>query len=310
MRARGAELGWGHEALSDPRAERVWRRLASLRESGLTLGMVVRDFLVVRTASLQRHSQPMWTLSKWGDPMCLQRKPLPPETLHKMLLLLVGEVPGVCSAYATPLCLAPVSGRAYAEKMPRFDAWGLLPEGISGPRDNPLEVVPGLTSPSFLRATNTSGGAPDARSTPSPDRAGGARVSPAREADGVGARLAPEVGGSWYAMAPEVVEGEAQRPASEVDAGEGHQPVFEVMGDADDGGCPAPEAAASITKGDADTHRGHAPAQGASTPRSPLLSLTELSRRRKMRSSCGPGAEEDEAGDAEQVCALSFLDPF
>ena len=218
----------------------------------------MRDFLVVRIAPLQRHSRPMWTLSKWGDPMCLQRKPLPPETLHKMLLLLIGEVPGVCSAYATPLCLAPVSGRAYAEKMPRFDAWGLLPEGVSGPRDNPLEVVLGLTSPSFLLATNTSGGSPDVRSTPSQDRAGGAWVSPAREADGVGAQLAPEVGGGGDAMAPEVVEGEAQRPASEVDAGEGHQSVFEVAGDADDGGCPAPKATASIAKGDADTHRGHA----------------------------------------------------
>ena len=124
-------------------------------------------------------------------------------------MLLVGEVPEVCSAYATPLRLAPMSGKAYAEKMPRFDAWGLLPEGVSGPRDNPLEVVLGLMSPSFLLATNTSGGAPDARSTPSPDQAGGARVS-------------PEVRGGGDAMAPEVVEGEAQRTASEVDAGEGH----------------------------------------------------------------------------------------
>ena len=147
----------------------------------------MRDFLIVRITPLHRHSRPMRTLSKWGDPMCLQRKPLPLEMLHKMLLLLIGEVLGVCSAYATPLCLAPVSGRAYAEKMPRFDAWGLLSEGVSGPRDNPLEVVPGLTIPPFLLATNTSGGAPDARSMPSPDRAGGAWVSPTREADGVGA---------------------------------------------------------------------------------------------------------------------------
>ena len=81
------------------------------------------------------------------------------------------------------------SRRAYAEKMPRFDAWGLLPEGVSGPRDNPLEVVLGLMSPSFLLATGTSDGALDAQSMSPPGRAGEAQVSPAREAESMGCDL-------------------------------------------------------------------------------------------------------------------------
>ena len=71
--------GWEHKALSDLRAEPIMRRLAILRRNGLTLAMVVRDFLVLRVAPLQRHSNPMWVLD---DRACLQLEQLPPDTLQ------------------------------------------------------------------------------------------------------------------------------------------------------------------------------------------------------------------------------------
>lgn len=36
---------------------------------------------------------------------------------------------------------------AFLNAMPRFDHWGLLPEGHEGPRDNPFLVVPGPGGP-------------------------------------------------------------------------------------------------------------------------------------------------------------------
>ena len=121
--------------------------------------MVVKEFVRQRVAPLQRHSRPMWDLAGVEDPMRLQRPSLAAGTLSMVLKLLTGEpepadLPGGgCLLY---LCS---NKEAFAGQMPLFDEWGLLPEGLEGPRENPLFVAPLLVDPATCAPSVEAGGA-------------------------------------------------------------------------------------------------------------------------------------------------------
>ena len=104
--------------------------------------MVVKEFVRQRIAPLQRHSRPMWDLAGIEDPMRLQRPSLAAGTLSMVLKLLTGDpeptdLPG--GGYLLYLCS---NKAAFAGQMPLFDEWGLLPEDLEGPRENPSSWLP------------------------------------------------------------------------------------------------------------------------------------------------------------------------
>ena len=78
--------------------------MARIQELGVTVPMVVKEFVRQRIAPLQRHSRPMWDLAGIEDPMRLQRPSLAAGTLSMVLKLLTGEpepadLPGVAAFF-------------------------------------------------------------------------------------------------------------------------------------------------------------------------------------------------------------------
>ena len=124
----------------------------------MTTLMTVKEFVKQRLAPLQLHSRPMWDFTGAGDPMRLQEPSLAGNTLSMVLKLLTGEpepadLPGDgCLLY---LCS---NKETFARKMPLFDEWWLLPEGIEGPRENPVFVAPLLTDPAARASSVEAGG--------------------------------------------------------------------------------------------------------------------------------------------------------
>ena len=150
---------WRHQKLTDRRLAFVWKRLAGLQELGVTMPMVVKEFVKQRIAPLQCHARPMWDFTNAEDPMRLQKSSLAADTLSVVLKHLTGEpepadLPrGGCLLY---LCS---NKAAFAAQMPLFDEWGLLPEGIEGPRENPVFVAPLLIDPAACAPSVEAGGA-------------------------------------------------------------------------------------------------------------------------------------------------------
>ena len=101
----------------------------------------------------------MWDFTGVEDPMRLQRPSLAADTLGMVLKLLTGEseptdLPGGgCLLY---LCS---NKAAFTGQMPLFDEWGLLPEGIEGPCENPIFVAPLLINPAACALSVQAGGA-------------------------------------------------------------------------------------------------------------------------------------------------------
>ena len=54
---------WGHMKLVDRWLARVWKWLAGLQKLGMTVLMVVREFVWWPIALLQCHSRPMWAFT-------------------------------------------------------------------------------------------------------------------------------------------------------------------------------------------------------------------------------------------------------
>ena len=69
--------GSAHEKLTSPRLAFVWLRMRRLKDLGLTVPMVMEEFLRRCIAPLQRQSRPMWALSVGPDHMMLQEFELP-----------------------------------------------------------------------------------------------------------------------------------------------------------------------------------------------------------------------------------------
>ncbi|KAE8776796.1 hypothetical protein D1007_50529 [Hordeum vulgare] len=53
--------GWDYTPLVDPRLLPMWMRLETLKETGVTNALIVREFLRQRSAPLQHHSRPTWS---------------------------------------------------------------------------------------------------------------------------------------------------------------------------------------------------------------------------------------------------------
>ncbi|KAE8817743.1 hypothetical protein D1007_04605 [Hordeum vulgare] len=121
---RGSE----HEDLSDPRLAPVLNRLGQLRHAGVSMAMVVREFICRRIAPLQCHSCPMWAYAGPNDSMRTQVATFSPIFLRELLRRLTGgnldELPP-----AGQLLYRLKAVKDLTADMPLFDEWGLLPEG-------------------------------------------------------------------------------------------------------------------------------------------------------------------------------------
>ena len=119
--------------------------------------MVVKEFVRQRVAPLQRHSRSMWDLAGVEDPMRLQKTSLTAGTLSMVLELLTGEsepadLPGDgCLLYQCS------NKTAFMGQMPLLNEWGLLPEGLEGPCENPFFVTLLLHAPQVWRQGGTHG---------------------------------------------------------------------------------------------------------------------------------------------------------
>ncbi|KAE8770440.1 hypothetical protein D1007_57802 [Hordeum vulgare] len=94
---------WGCEQFNDPRLTPVLTRLGKLKRAGVTMAMVVREFICRWIAPLQRHSHPMWANAEPSDPMRTQVLPLSPHVLHELLRRLTGDDPDELPQNGLPL---------------------------------------------------------------------------------------------------------------------------------------------------------------------------------------------------------------
>lgn len=166
---------------------------------------MAREFVRQRIAPLQRHTRPMWALSGPGHPMRLQVTPLTHDTLQEVLGLLTGGDPGALPLGERRLNVYLIE-KAFAEKMPRFDEWGLPPESCEGPCDNPVLVAPVLADPGACApevtveepAPSSAPGAAEVKRAPSCAPEGGtpSPVGGAEEAPPVDAASTPAAKGS------------------------------------------------------------------------------------------------------------------
>ncbi|KAE8790568.1 hypothetical protein D1007_35080 [Hordeum vulgare] len=128
--------GWMREELNDPRLTLILTRLEKLKRAGVTMAMVVREFIWWWIAPLQHHSCPMWAYAGSRDTMRIHVMPLSPDVLRELLRRLTGDDPDELPQNGTPLYnfKAP---EALVTEMPLFDEWGFLPGGTrahGGPR--------------------------------------------------------------------------------------------------------------------------------------------------------------------------------
>ncbi|KAE8778579.1 hypothetical protein D1007_48478 [Hordeum vulgare] len=126
--------GWMREELTDPRLTLVLTRLEKLKRAGVTMVMVVREFVRRRIAPLQRHSCPMWAYAGPRDLMRIQVLPLPPHILRELLRRLAGDDPYEIPPNGLPLYEFKAPEALVAE-MPLFDEWGFHPRVDACPRE-------------------------------------------------------------------------------------------------------------------------------------------------------------------------------
>lgn len=139
--------GWGHVKLVDRWLTHVWKRLDRLQTLGVTSPMVLKEFVRQRIALLQHHSRLMWTFTSAEDSMRLQEPTLTSKTISKVLELLAGDSKPTDLPRNGCLLYQGSNKVAFVEQMPLFDEWGLLLEGLEGPRENPILVAPLLLDP-------------------------------------------------------------------------------------------------------------------------------------------------------------------
>ena len=100
----------------------------------------------------------MWTLLSSQDHMRFQESRLPLKTRQTVLEVLTGvpspdNMPGKsCLLYR---CTNKVE---FVVHMPSFDEWGLRPDGLVGPRENPVDVVPFFAAGAELAPSVDAGG--------------------------------------------------------------------------------------------------------------------------------------------------------
>ncbi|KAE8813240.1 hypothetical protein D1007_09631 [Hordeum vulgare] len=165
--------GWMRRELSDSRFVPVLTRLEELKRAGVTMEMVVREFICRRIAPLWRHSRPMWTFRGPRDPMRIQVLPHPPHILSELLRQLTSGDPDELPLNGLPLYKFK-SVEALVVEMPLFDEWGFLLGRDARPRGAPSFEVQTFMSSSHAApsAARASGVLPPATLAHAPSRAG------------------------------------------------------------------------------------------------------------------------------------------
>ena len=105
----------------------------------VTGAMLLREFLMLRVASLQARARPLWELGDEGDKTRLRPGPLPDDELATVLRLLVGENHVYPPSAFTPLFLRK-DWEPLVLSRPTFDARGLVPPALSGAPAAPKPV--------------------------------------------------------------------------------------------------------------------------------------------------------------------------
>ncbi|KAE8776992.1 hypothetical protein D1007_50273 [Hordeum vulgare] len=119
--------GWEREELGDPRLAPVLTRLGQLRRAGVSMVMVVREFICQRIAPLQRHSRPMWAYARPSDSMGTQAAPFSYDVPHELLRRLTSRSPDELPRDGQPLYRLKAL-KDLTAKISLFYEWGLLPE--------------------------------------------------------------------------------------------------------------------------------------------------------------------------------------
>ena len=113
-------------------------RMRTLQRKGLTAPMVVKEFVRRRIAPLQSRERLVWEYRSAEDRMRLSDTEMSPEDLAVIMNTLVGKMmPPELSKEVAPLyCLRPEARPAILTKMPTFDRWDLLGEGLASRQEN------------------------------------------------------------------------------------------------------------------------------------------------------------------------------
>ncbi|KAE8794158.1 hypothetical protein D1007_31029 [Hordeum vulgare] len=119
---------WEREELSDPRITPVLIRLEKLSRAGVTMVMVVHEFIYRWIAPHQRHSHPMWAYTGPSNSTRTQVILFSPHVLHELLRRLTGGNPEELPPNDLPL-YSFKAPEAFVADMPPFNEWGLLPDG-------------------------------------------------------------------------------------------------------------------------------------------------------------------------------------
>ncbi|KAE8797589.1 hypothetical protein D1007_27244 [Hordeum vulgare] len=95
--------GWEREELGKPRLAPVLIRLEKLRRAGVSMAMVMCEFICRWIAPLQRHSHPMWAYTRPSDSMRTQVVPFSPDFLRELLRQLTSDNPDELPPKGVPL---------------------------------------------------------------------------------------------------------------------------------------------------------------------------------------------------------------
>ena len=131
---------WASEGFEGPKLDVVYECLWGLRDARLTGQMVAKDFTRCHIAPLQWHSVPMWMYTGLEDRMRLCVDNFAPEVLNKVMETLFSSaaIPAPAADDARPLfTFGEETVREHRSCLPKFDEWGIVPEGHRGPRNNP-----------------------------------------------------------------------------------------------------------------------------------------------------------------------------
>ncbi|KAE8797880.1 hypothetical protein D1007_26890 [Hordeum vulgare] len=164
---------WTRCDLSDSQFAPVLTQLEELKRVGVTMAMVVQEFICRRIAPLQHHSCLMWTFRGPRDPMRIQVWPHPPDVLCELLRRLTGGDPDELPLNGLPVYKFKAPKALIAE-MPLFDEWGFLPGREARPRGASAFGVQAFVSSSRAAPStaSASGVLPPASPTLAPGRAG------------------------------------------------------------------------------------------------------------------------------------------
>ena len=134
---------WSSEGFEGRKLGAVFECLRVLREAGVTCQMVVKDFMKHRIAPLQKHSELMWKYSGPSDKMRLSADNFEEPVLNSIMgtLFTSAAIPQPRTSRAQPLFnFEDESVLEHVRTLPRFDEWGIVPDGHLGPRENPRPV--------------------------------------------------------------------------------------------------------------------------------------------------------------------------